>query len=482
MKKKSLKSNALLSGIQKLFSIIFPLITFPYITRILLVDTIGQINFAKSVISYFVLFSALGINNYAIREGSRIKDDKKQIDTFCSQMFSINILSTLISYILMIIIFVIWPGSRNYSTFLLIESITIVGGTIGVNWLYSIFEEYRYIAIRTIFFQFVSLILMFLLVKTKNDGIKYVWITVISAVGANIFNFIHSKKFVDLKIILNMNLKKHFKPILTIFASAVAVSIYVNSDVTILGWIKGDYDVGLYSVSVRIYTIIKQLVASMVVVTLPRASEYLGSKDYKKYKDIINTLFNFIFTFTIPIGIGMACLSKDIIYIISGEKYIGATASLVILSISIIFSVFSSFTTYAVILPNKHDKVQLIATIISAVINIVLNIIIIPFISLNGAALTTVLAEILVFGIEIGCFMKKNNNKELKNIFSLDKKTIISTLIGSFFIIVISLFCSNLFTNEIIHLIGTTIISGGVYIVICITFGNKGLKFLKNNE
>ena len=481
MKKKSLKSNALLSGIQKLFSIIFPLITFPYITRILLVDTIGQINFAKSIISYFVLFSALGINNYAIREGSRIKDDKKQISTFSSQMFSINIISTLISYILLVIVFWIWPGSKNYSAFLLIESITIVGGTIGVNWLYSIFEEYRYIAIRTIIFQVVSVLLMFVLVKTQNDGIKYVWITVISAVGANIFNFIHCKKFVDLKFTLNMNLKKHLKPILTIFASAVAVSIYVNSDVTILGWIKGDYDVGLYSVSVRIYTIIKQLVASMVVVTLPRASEYLGNKDYKKYKDTINILFNFIFTFTIPIGIGMACLSKDIINIISGIKYIDATASLEILSISIIFSVFSSFTTYAVILPNKYDKVQLIATIISAVINIVLNIIVIPFISLNGAALTTVLAEVLVFVIEVGCFMNNNKNKELKNIFLLDKRTIFSTLIGSFLIITISFLCSNLLANEIIHLIVTTIISGIIYMVVCIIFGNKGLKFLKNN-
>lgn len=477
MKSKSLKKNALLSGFQKLFSIIFPLITFPYITRILRVDTIGQINFAKSIISYFVLLSALGINNYAIREGSRIKDDKEKINTFCSEMFSINILSTLVSYIFLGFLLLIWGGSSKYLAFLLIESITIIGTTIGVNWLYSIFEEYKYIAIRTIIFQLISLVALLLFVRNSNDGIIYVLVTVLSAIGSNVFNYFHSKKFVKLKFTLRLNFKRHIKPIMIIFASAIAVSIYVNSDVTILGWIKDDHTVGLYSVSVRIYTIIKQLVASMVVVTLPRVSEYLGNKDFIKYKETINEIFNFVFAFTLPIGIGMACVSKDIIYLISGTKYLNATNSLIILSISIIFSVFSSFVTYAVILPNKYDSGQLIATIVSAITNIALNIIIIPWLSLNGAALTTVLAELIVFVIEMVYYKKHNKNNLLKNMFFIDKLTLFSTILGSLIIVFISFIIPN--NVYLIHLILTVFISAICYTIICVIFKNKGLKFIK---
>ena len=249
--KKSLQFNAFISGMQKLLSIIFPLITFPYITRVLQVETVGKINFVTSVISYFILIAGLGINNYAIREGASIRNDKKKIEQFSSE---------------------IWGKLHDYTLLIIIQSFSIIGGTIGINWLYSIYEDYVYITIRTLIFQIISLVLMFLFVKEQHDYYLYTSIVVLANVGSNIFNLIHSRKYLKLKVTKDINLKKHLKPILIIFASTIAITIYVNSDITILGWLCDDYTVGIYSVSVKVYSILKQVIASIIIVALPRMS------------------------------------------------------------------------------------------------------------------------------------------------------------------------------------------------------------------
>ena len=359
MKEKSLMGNAFLSGGQKLLSIIFPLITFPYISRILLVEDVGKINFVTSIISYFLLIAGLGINNYAIREGAKIREDKEKLNKFASEMYSINIFTTIITYILLIIVSVVAKDLKEYYNLLLIHSISILGTTIGVNWIYSIYEDYLYITLRTLVIQLISLILMFILVKEPNDYIIYTMITVFANVGGNIFNFVHSKKYVTLKLTLKTNIKKHIKPILIIFASSIAVTIYVNSDMTMLGIFCDDYNVGLYSRSVRIYTIVKQMIAAMVVVMLPRLSNEILNNKKEDYEKHVRDVFLNIIMLALPIGIGLFCTADNIMLIIAGEKYVEAVNALSVLGISSIFAVMSSFTTYCVLLPLKLEKIQI---------------------------------------------------------------------------------------------------------------------------
>lgn len=434
MKEKSLVKNAILSGGQKLLSIVFPLITFPYISRVLAINDIGKINFSTSIISYFVLIAGLGVNNYAAREGAKIRDNKIEFEKFSSEIFSLNIFSTLFAYCLLLLFFLLSEKLKSYKLLILINSFTIIGTTIGVNWIFSILEDYLYITIRTFFVQLMSLIAMFLLVKGNEDYIVYAMITVIANIGASIYNFIYARKFVKFKLTFKVNLKVHLKPILIIFASAVAVTIYVNSDLTILGWIGDDYSVGLYSRSTRIYTIIKQMVSSMVIVALPNFS-YLLSKGMKEeYYQRANILFKNILLFIVPIGIGISVTAKDIIFIIAGKNYSEAVFSLQILGISSIFAVLSSFTTYCCLLPFKYEKVQMLATYLSAFCNICLNIIFIPFFLQNGAAGTTLFSEFLVFVIELG-YLTKNN---LKSVFIFRKNDIFTLILGGISIVIVS--------------------------------------------
>ena len=400
MKEKDLKVNVVLNVIKTIFTMIFPLITFPYISRTLQVDNIGKVNFAMSLVSYFILIAGLGISTYAIREGSRLRDDKEELNKFVNQIFTINVVSTLISYTLLIIFILIVPKLQPYSIIIFILSINMLGNLIGIDWIYSIYEDYLYITIRTIIFQFISLIFIFLFINEKNDYINYAWILVISNLGPSILNYINSRRYIKLKITIRTNLKKHIKHILVIFASTIATTIYVNSDVTMIGIIDNNYSVGIYSTSVKVYTIFKTFIGAIIVVTLPRLSNYIAKQKSTEFKKVTNDILRVLLIILIPMSIGIFMTSEEIILILSGRDYLEAVIPLNILSLSLIFSILGMYYTNAILLPMRFEKVILKATIISSIVNILLNLIFIKRWSYNGAAITTLISEIIVFIIQ----------------------------------------------------------------------------------
>lgn len=472
MKSKSLKLNALLNGIKTGITMIFPLITFPYISRILDVENIGKINFSNSVVNYFLLIAGLGISTYAIREGSYIRDDKDKLNRFCNEVFTINLLSTLISYILLIIIVSFNSKLQTYKLLIVIYSVNIIGTTIGINWLYSIYEDYWYITVRSILFQIISLVLMFIFVKTEQDYIKYVWILMMSSTGANILNYFNAKKYIQLKISKSINIKSHIKPILIIFISTIATTIYVNSDSTMLGFMCDNYTVGIYSVSVKIYTIFKSFVASIILVALPRLSNYIADKLKSDYEDKVNKIYRVLFILLIPITVGLYMSAKDIILIISGFSYIDATTSLRILSVALLFSVIGIYYTNAILLPMKYENEIMKITLISACVNIILNLIIIPNYKQNGAAATTIISEFIVCLMQYRIISK---NMKLK----LKKNDLLIMLLGSISIIFV---CNLLdYINIMLYnkLILKVIISGILYLIILKIFKSDIFNLLK---
>ncbi|MBT9094481.1 oligosaccharide flippase family protein, partial [Lactobacillus delbrueckii subsp. bulgaricus] len=164
MKKKSLGLNAALNGFRSVLNIIFPIITFPYISRVLTVGEIGKYNWSNSFVSYFLLIAGLGVSTYAIREGAKFRNDRKTLSDFASQVFSINILSTLASYVLLLLCVLIFSKIHAYAICVFIFSIQIIFTTLGTEWIYSIFEEYAYITIRSILFKILSIVLLFIFV------------------------------------------------------------------------------------------------------------------------------------------------------------------------------------------------------------------------------------------------------------------------------------------------------------------------------
>lgn len=436
MKIKSLGINAILNGFRSVLNIIFPLITFPYVSRVLGVQNLGIYNFTLSVTSYFMLIAMLGINSYAIREGSKYRENREQISKFASEVFTINLFFTIIAYIALFICLLLASELQKYTIIIFVFSIQIFFTTIGVDWIYSIYEEYTYITIRSIVCKLISLLLLFVFVRKSEDYILYAAITVFASAGSNLFNFFHAKKYCSIHILHKFDWRKHLNPILVIFAYNIATIIYVNSDITMLGFVKGDYSVGIYSVAVKIYNVVKNLLAAILIVCIPRLSMLFGKEMIVEYKQTLRKIFNALVLIMTPVVVGLFFVSDKVVLIIAGEEYIQAVDSLKLLSIALIFSLFAWLFSQCVLLPAKKEKTVLIISTISAVTNVVLNFILIPIWSEKAAAFTTIIAELIM---AIGCSYYAIKVVQIKGVWENVFSTTVGCVAISFVCITISL-------------------------------------------
>lgn len=470
MKKKSIGVNAVLNGLRSVLNILFPIITFPYVSRVLLVKGIGIYNFSNSVVSYFLLIAALGISTYAIREGAKLRDDKKKITQFASQVFTINICSTGLAYLLLFICLFTFSRLHSYLSCILIFSLQIFFTTIGTEWIYQIYEDYSYITIRSVIFQIVSLILLFIFVRGPQDYLKYAAITVFSMVGSNVLNFIHARKYCHIHLVWHFDWKVHLGPIIILFFASIANMIYVNSDITLLGLMKNNYIVGIYSVSSKVYQIVKTLISAILIVTVPRLAMLFGKHRIDEYKNILSKLSNVLVLLALPASTGLFMLSREVILIISGPKYLRATDSLRILSLAYIFSILAWILSDCVLIPAKRERYVLRSMSASAVLNVVINLALIPFWDENAAAFSTVLAEMCMF------IVNYHYSKDLVKDVFVSKKllyTFISSIIGCIGIIIICVLCNYSFQSLIIRTIFSVVLSIIMYGAILILLKNE---------
>lgn len=465
---KSIKLNAALNGLRSVLNLIFPIITFPYISRILSVRSMGIYNFSNTYSGYFLLIAGLGIGTYAIREGVKYRDIPNKIESFSNQMFSINIISTFIAYILLIITLLIFNNLRNYVSCILVFSLQIFFTMIGAEWLYIIYEDYTYITIRSIIFKIISIALLFIFVKHQKDYLIYAGVTVLAGVGSNILNFIHARSFVPLRLTKRINWGYHLKPILIIFASAVAVNIYVYSDNTLLGLIKNDYAVGIYSISVKIYTIAQGLLTAILAVTIPRLAMLFGKRNFRQYGRLLRQVMNTLIVLSIPAATGLMMLSKDIVLLIGSSKYLPSVTSLRIISWAILFSIFSWLFSDCVLIPAKREKYIFISTIITAIFNVVVNLCTISYGSYNATALCTVLSEFLTMIINGYCCRDIVSSIIFTKSFF---KNIITSIAGSLGIVIICMLSMEI-NSYIVRIIASVLLSILIYAFILILLKN----------
>lgn len=472
MKKKSLGVNAFLNGLRSALNLFFPLITFPYISRVLSVSGIGIYNFSNTYVGYFTLIAGLGITNYAVREGAKYREDQNKIDEFVSQIFSLNMVATIIAYLSLFASLLFFKNLRNYISCILIFSLQIIFTTLGTEWVYTIYEDYVYITIRSIIFKVISIILLFLLVRKPEDYLIYAAITVFSVVGSNLLNFIHARSFLHIRLTTKTNWKYHLKPILVIFASVVAVTIYVSSDTTILGLLKNDYAVGIYSTSVKIYSMTQGILTALLTVTIPRLAFLWGQKRISEYNQVLSKLIDSLGILVLPVAIGLMMLSREIILIIASKKYLPSVNSLRIISWAVIFSVFAWIFSYCVLIPVKREKLVLRNTIVTAIENIILNFIFIPFMSYDGTALSTVIAEFTVM------IMHGYSCRDIIRPVILKKKTLknlFDSIIGCLGIVVICLLCDFSFKSVLLKTIFSVILSVIMYGAILVLLKNENM-------
>lgn len=442
-KQKSIKKNALLNAFRTTMSIIFPLITFPYATRILLPAGIGKVNFASGIISYFTMIAGLGIGTYGIREAAKRRDDKEALSKVSKELFLVNLISTVVAYILLVVALIFIRKFQDYRNLLIIFSATIFFTTIGIEWLYTALEEYRYITIRSILFQFISLVLLFIFVQKKDDYLKYAGISVFSNVGSNLCNLIHSRRYINWKQKFQLNLSQHMKSVFVLFGTRVAAGIYTVLDTIMLGFIKTDQDVGYYTAANKLTRVVVTVVVSVTSVLLPRLSYYVKNNEMSGFQTLFNKSLNYILLFSIPAVCGLYALSDNIIILLSGKDFLPAIPIMHVICLIVFIVPFSGLLGTQLFIPLGKERYTLFAMILGAVLNFTLNYFLIPRYAAVGAAIASVIAESF---IAIVYFILAKKYIDYKLLI----KPVFQYIIASAFMFIGVLFIKKIISNVIV--------------------------------
>ena len=226
----SIKKNFIMNVILTASSLIFPLITFPYVSRILLPEGTGRVAFVLSIISYFSMVASLGIPTYGIRACAQVRDDQEKLSQTVQEIFIINACMTGLVYIAYFLSILMVEHLRQEKALFFLCGSTLFFNLIGMEWLYKALEQYQYITVRSLIFKAISVVLMFLMVQSPDDCIRYGFLSILADVGSNTFNFIHARKFISMAPRKHYNFRQHMKPILIFFAFSASVTIYKYLD------------------------------------------------------------------------------------------------------------------------------------------------------------------------------------------------------------------------------------------------------------
>lgn len=396
-----IKRNTVYNAIKTICNFIYPFISFPYASRILMPDGIGKVAFASSIVGYVALLASLGISVYAIRECSKVKFNKKQLERTASEIYSINIISMLFAYLCLFVFIESCSYVQNYSFLIIFLSCSVFFVTIGADWINIVFEDYKYLAIRTVFIQALSVIFLFLYVKSKDDYIYYAFISVFSASSSSILNYFYRKRFCKIRFIFKTNYKSHILHIVILFSMIFTQSIFTSSDIVILGFERGEYETGLYNMAVNIYKIINMLIASIAWVTLPQLSAAFKNKDFISVNSLLKYSLNYILTLGLPCVSGIIIICPHLLYAFFGENFVAASLSLRFLSVALVFSFLGGWICNMMLIPSGKDITCFAICCICALFNISLNLVFIPKWGLNAAAASSCFAQMIGFLISI---------------------------------------------------------------------------------
>lgn len=398
--KKSLKLNFVMNAILTMSSFIFPLISFPYVSRILLPEGTGKVSFATSLIAYFMMFAQLGIPTYGVRACAKVRDDRIKLTKTAQELLIINLVMTAISYTALFLALAFVPRLRSERQLYLLVSLSILFNSLGMEWLYKALEQYTYITVRSIVFKLVALIAMFFLIHGKQDYVLYGGITIFASSASGLLNFIHARRFISLRPVGGWHFRPHLKAVAVFFAMACASTVYTNLDTVMLGFMTGDETVGYYNAAVRIKSILVSIVTSLGTVLLPRASYYVERGQMDRFRQITHKALRFVFLAALPMTVYFTLFARQGIFLLSGENYAGSIAPMQWIMPTLLFIGLSNVLGIQILVPLGREKVVLWSIIAGAVVDVALNLTLIPRFGAAGAAAATSVAELAVLAVQ----------------------------------------------------------------------------------
>ena len=472
----SIKKNYLYNVLYQALLVVAPIITIPYLSRVLGASGIGTVSFVESIVSYFVLFANLGINTYGQREISYARDDVKRRSTVFYNVFLSKATITLIVLVLYIICYFTIINSLIY----LILSVQIFSVIFDITWFFQGMEEFKKIVLRNAIVKILSILYIFYFVKTSNGILVYcIGLVIFPLIGyisfwLNIFLFINKIDFKKLSIF------GVIKESLTLFLPTIAISIYTVFDKTMIGIITKDtFENGYYEQSIKISRTLLLIITALSTVVIPRVGYYFDKNDHTYVKDILYKSYRFVFMMSIPMCLGLLFVANNFVPWFLGIGFEKSIILVQIMSLLIVLIGLSNITGMLYFMPTKQQHKLTISVCIGAVINFILNFILIPKYKSIGAAIASVIAEAIITIIQ---FVLAKDYISFKRILKESYKYILS---GAIMLVSLSMLMSDLPPSIIntlkIALTGTSIYFG-ILLLLKDEFLLSNLKLKKQDD
>ena len=453
---KTTNKNFIYNLIYQIFAFVIPLITTPYISRVLGVENIGIYSYTYSIVNYFMLAILLGINNYGAREIAKSTTREERSKKFLS-IYYLQLINSIVC-ILIFLLFVIF-SNVEYKQILIIQTIFLISAMLDINWFYFGMEKFKITISRSMIIKLLSLIFIFILVKKETDLWIYILVLSLSTLISQLYLWIFIKKDVTLVKVSFKDIYLNYKPCIILFIPVIAYSIYRVMDKTMIGYFSDTIQLGNYESAEKIINIPLSIITDLGTVMLPHMSK-VSTKEYsEKIKDTYKLCFFMIF----PICAGLLLVSKNFCNIFFGNGF-DITPNLInLLIITVLFSCITNITRNNYLIPKSKDNIYVKSTICGAIVNFIFNLLFIPKYGAYGACFGTILAELVVMIYQIIC--TRIDIKYIDNLKAI-LPFFIKSIIMSIVILVLSYFINNNYAKIILQII----IGGIVYFALNINY------------
>lgn len=387
----------------QVFVLILPIITIPYVSRVLGPTGIGINAYTNSIVQYFILFGSLGLTMYGNRETAYQRDNPQKISNLFWELSFLKITTTSIAVVIYIV-FIILSG--EYAFFYLLQGLLLIASAIDVSWFFQGLEEFKITVVRNTFVKVVSLILIFTLVRSANDLWIYILILSGSQLIGNLTLFSYLSRYVHKPVWNKINLFKHARPTMVMFVPQIATQIYLQLNKTMLGAFVGVRAAGFYDNADKIVKIVLAIVTATGTVLLPHVAHSFAKGDRKAISSSLNSSMHFILVIAFPMTTGLIAIAPVFTDVFFGAKFQPVSVLLMIESLIIILVGISNAIGTQYLLPTNQMRPFTVSVVLGAVTNIILNIPMIFLWGAIGAMSATVIAEATVSAFQL-IFVKK---------------------------------------------------------------------------
>ncbi|RFM35843.1 flippase [Chitinophaga silvisoli] len=392
---RSVKRNFVYNSLLTVCNILFPIISFPYASRVLGVTGIGKTQFILTFAQYFVIFSALGIPIYGLRETSKVRDDRTALSKLFSEIVVINVIASLIVMVVYVAMVVGIPRFQQDASYYYLAGLIIIGSFSNVDWLYSGLENFGVITFRSVTIKLLAFIALFCFVHTATDTYIYLSISVFALIGNQIWNLVSLHKVVSFTL-SGLDVRRHLKPVFLTFGVMLAVSLYTQFDTVLLGLLGNEPAVACYTAAIKLNRVALPLITALGTVLIPRITIAIKDGDTMEQQRLFDQSFWFVCFLGIPMMAGLYLFAPELITLFAGKAFADAIIPMQVMGPLVFVVGMAHIMAVQFLIPGGYEKQYFIAVICGTVISLALNFLLVPRFLAVGAAVTNIMTEVVV--------------------------------------------------------------------------------------